>query len=44
MLTREDTRENCSTYLEQFGKILDIDKVEVRYNSEWMDKTDFNYV
>lgn len=44
MLTRDETRANCKTYLEQFGKILDIDKVEVRYNSEWMDETNFNYV
>lgn len=44
MLTREQTRENAKDYLNQFSKILDIDKVEVRFNSEWMDKTNFNYV
>lgn len=44
MLTREETLANAKDYLQQFGKILDIDKVEVRFNSEWMDKTNFNYV
>lgn len=44
MLKREETRENAKDYLNQFSKILDIDKVEVRFNSEWMDKTSFNEV
>ncbi len=44
MLTRQETLNNAKDYLSQFWKILDIDKVEVRFNSEWMDKTNFNYV
>lgn len=44
MLTREETLANAKDYLQQFGKILDISKVEVRFNSEWMDHTNFNYV
>jgi len=44
MLTREETRENAKNYLAQFAKILDIEQVEVRYNSEWMDQTTFNSV
>lgn len=44
MLTREQTLANAKDYLSQFGKILDINDVEVRFNSEWMDKTNFNYV
>lgn len=44
MLTREETLENAKDYLKQFWKILDIEKVEVRFNSEWMDKTSFNLV
>lgn len=44
MLTREETRKNADNYLNQFAKILDIDKVEIRYNSEWMDKINFNMV
>ena len=44
MLKREQTLENAKDYLAQFGKILDLEKVEVRFNSEWMDKTSFNSV
>lgn len=44
MLKREQTLENAKDYLSQFGKILDLEKVEVRFNSEWMDKTSFNSV
>lgn len=44
MLTRDETKQNAKDYLSQFAKILDMDKVEVRFNSEWMDKTNFNYV
>ena len=34
MLTREQTLANAKDYLYQFGKILDIDKVEVRNQAE----------
>ena len=44
MLQREETRKNAENYVAQFGKILDISKTEVRYNSEWMDTTNFNTV
>lgn len=44
MLTREETRENAKDYLSQFWKILDLDKVEVRFNSEWLDSVNFNWV
>src|SRR6059036_1743177 len=37
-LTREQVDANAKTYLEQVFKILDRDKTEVRYNSEWLDK------
>ncbi len=37
-LTREQVNANATTYLEQVFKILDRDKTEVRYNSEWLDK------
>lgn len=36
MLTEEIIQENLKTYKEQAGKILDIDAVEVRRNSEWL--------
>ncbi|HEY4978752.1 MAG TPA: tyrosine--tRNA ligase [Candidatus Acidoferrum sp.] len=37
-LTREQVNANAQTYLEQVFRILDRDKTEVRYNSEWLDK------
>lgn len=37
MLTREAVEENKKTYLAQVAKILDIDAVEFRYNSEWLE-------
>ena len=37
-LTREQIDENAETYKEQVFRILDADKTEVRYNSEWLDK------
>ena len=37
-LSREQVAANAQTYLDQVFKILDRDKTEVRYNSEWLDK------
>ncbi len=39
-LTREEVRKNAKTYLTQVGKILDLKKAKVRYNSEWFSKMD----
>jgi tyrosyl-tRNA synthetase len=36
--TREQVDANAKTYLEQVYKILDPQKTEVRYNSEWLGK------
>lgn len=36
-LTREQTKKNAQDYLNEAGKILDIKKLEVRFNSEWLD-------
>ena len=36
-LTREQIEANAKTYFDQIGLVLDIDKAEVRYNSEWSD-------
>lgn len=41
-LTREQINTNALTYQEQVFKILDRDKTEVRYNSEWLDKLRFD--
>jgi tyrosyl-tRNA synthetase len=40
-LSREEIDRNAETYKEQVFKILDPEKTEVRYNSEWLDKLDF---
>ena len=37
-LSREQINQNATTYLEQVYKILDRNKTEIRYNSEWLDK------
>jgi tyrosyl-tRNA synthetase len=37
-LTREQVDANAKTYLQQVYKILDREKTEVRYNSEWLSK------
>jgi tyrosyl-tRNA synthetase len=37
-LTREQVNANAETYLEQVFKILDREKTEIRYNSEWLEK------
>ena len=36
-LTREQIEANAQTYFQQIGLVLDIDRAEVRYNSEWSD-------
>src|ERR1700680_1129145 len=40
-LTREEIAANAETYKEQVFKILDREKTEVRYNSEWLDKLSY---
>ena len=40
-LTREEIDRNALTYQEQVFKILDRNKTEVRFNSEWLGKLDF---
>jgi tyrosyl-tRNA synthetase len=37
-LTREDVLVNAETYAEQVYKVLDRDKTELRFNSEWFGK------
>ncbi len=36
-LDEEAVRGNARTYVEQVRKVLDVDRAEIRYNSEWMD-------
>jgi tyrosyl-tRNA synthetase len=37
-LTPEQVKENAETYAEQVFKILDREKTEIRFNSEWLNK------
>ncbi|MDP2967578.1 MAG: tyrosine--tRNA ligase [bacterium] len=37
-LSEKEIKENMKDYEKQIGKILDMKKVEVRYNSEWLAK------
>jgi tyrosyl-tRNA synthetase len=40
-LTAEAIEANMQTYREQAGKVLDLDRIKIRYNSEWLDKLNF---
>lgn len=40
-LTREEVERNMQTYVEQASLVLDMERTEVRYNSEWFDALDF---
>ena len=40
-LTREQIEANAETYKEQVFRLLDAEKTEVRYNSEWLGKLDY---
>lgn len=39
-LSKEQVKKNAKTYLNQVGKVLDLKKTEVRYQSEWFDDFD----
>lgn len=41
VLNDKEIAANAKTYLDQVGKILDIEKVEIRRNSEWLSKLSF---
>lgn len=40
-LTKEQIEANAATYLEQFSKIVDPERTEVKRNSEWLGKLTF---
>jgi len=40
-LTPQQVEENARTYAEQAYRVLDRDKTEIRYNSEWLSKVTF---
>ncbi|WP_445662517.1 tyrosine--tRNA ligase [Cytobacillus sp. FSL K6-0265] len=43
-LTDEEVKHNAQTYFEQFGKVLDMEKVELHYNSTWLSQLKFDDV
>lgn len=44
MLTREETERHAQAFLEKFSKVVDISKINIYYNSEWLDKVNFAWV
>ncbi len=43
-LTREQITENAKTYLDQVGKVIDLSKAEITYNSSWLSSLDFTAI
>jgi tyrosyl-tRNA synthetase len=43
-LTLEETKENAQSYIEQAARILDIDKLKIVFNSEWLNTMNFSDV
>ncbi|MDQ0233340.1 tyrosine--tRNA ligase [Metabacillus malikii] len=43
-LTDEEVKFNAKTYFEQFAKVIDMEKVELHYNSKWLSKLNFEDV
>lgn len=43
-LSLEESRQNAISYVEQAGKILDIEKTKLVYNSDWLGKMKFEDV
>jgi len=41
-LTQAQIEANMHTYREQAGKVLDLERVKIRYNSEWLGKMNFS--
>ncbi|MCU0611454.1 MAG: tyrosine--tRNA ligase [Candidatus Eisenbacteria bacterium] len=44
MLSREEVEANMAGYMAQIGRILDMDRVEVTYNSDWLGTMSFEEV
>lgn len=38
-LTAKQIEENMKTYTDQIGMFVDLDKINIKFNSEWIDKT-----
>lgn len=43
-LTDDEVKHNAKTYFEQFSKVIDMEKVELHYNSKWLSTLNFEDV
>ncbi len=43
-LTDDEVKQNAKTYFEQFGKVIDMEKVELHFNSKWLNPLHFEDV
>lgn len=43
-LTEKEIKDNMKEYTKQAGKILDLKKIELRYNSEWYNKKEADFI
>lgn len=43
-MSKEEVEENSKTYQRQIGRILDLDRVEIVFNSRWLNKMNFSDV
>ncbi|MFC1854376.1 tyrosine--tRNA ligase [Candidatus Dependentiae bacterium] len=43
-LSEDQIKSNAKTYLDQVTRILDVETLEIRYNSEWLSKMSFEDV
>ncbi len=44
MLSRKIIEKNKKSYFDQIGKIVDLDKAELRYNSEWLESLTYREI
>lgn len=43
-LNAEEVQHNAETYIAQLSKIIDVDKAQIVFNSDWLDKLSFSEV
>ncbi|WP_292010217.1 tyrosine--tRNA ligase [Chryseobacterium sp.] len=43
-LSIDDVQHNAQTYIDQLSKVIDIEKTEIVFNSEWLDTLNFSEV
>lgn len=44
MLAAETVEQNMKTYTEQMGKLIDLEKAEIHYNSTWLEKLTYEEI